>query len=195
MENFDNHVTKMVTNHLFESKTVPFSGLDLVAINLQRGRDHGLRTYNDYRSFCGLSRARSWSDLEGHIPRTTLQAIAGVYRDVEDVDVFTGGLSEFPLAGAVVGPTFSCLLGFQFQRLRRCDRFWHENGDAVTRFTPDQLAQIRKASLAKIICQNSDTTRFITRKVLDVYDPFLNPRVSCGSIQDVDLNFWRANLV
>ncbi|KAL1444806.1 hypothetical protein MTO96_029450 [Rhipicephalus appendiculatus] len=195
MENFDNHVTEMVTNHLFESKTVPFSGLDLIAINLQRGRDHGLRTYNDYRAFCGLSRARSWSDLEGQIPRTALRAIAGVYRDVEDVDVFTGGLSEFPLAGAVVGPTFSCLLGFQFQRLRRCDRFWHENGDAVVRFTPDQLAQIRKASLAKIICQNSDTTRFITRKVLDVYDPFLNPRVSCGSIQDVDLNFWRENLV
>lgn len=195
MENFDNHVTDMVTKHLFEAKKVPFSGLDLVAINLQRGRDHGLRTYNDYRAFCGLTRARTWSDLEGHIPQTALRSIAGVYRDVEDVDVFTGGLSEFPLAGAVVGPTFSCLLGFQFQRLRRCDRFWHENGDPVVRFTPDQLAQIRKASLAKIICENSDTTRFITRKVLDVYDPFLNPRVSCGSIPDIDLSFWKDNLV
>ncbi|KAM7295225.1 uncharacterized protein ISCGN_024730 [Ixodes scapularis] len=195
MENFDNHVTEMVTKHLFEAKSVPFSGLDLVAINLQRGRDHGLRTYNDYRAFCSQPRARTFADLEGHIPRATLRAIGSVYRDVEDIDVFTGGLSEFPLAGAVVGPTFSCLLSFQFQRLRRCDRFWHETGDPTVRFSSDQLAQLRKASLAKIICQNSDTTRFITRKVLDVYDPFLNPRVSCSSIQDIDLNAWKENTV
>ncbi|XP_064483549.1 uncharacterized protein LOC135396484 [Ornithodoros turicata] len=195
MENFDSHVTEMVTKHLFEAKSVPFSGLDLVAINLQRGRDHGLRTYNDYREFCGLPRARTFQELEGDIPTATIRAIASTYRNVEDIDVFTGGLSEIPLAGAAVGPTFSCMLAFQFQRLRRCDRFWHESRDPAIRFTEDQLTEIRKASLAKIFCENSDTTRFITRNVLDIYDPFLNPRVSCASIQGVDLTFWRENSI
>ena len=32
---------------------------------------------------------------------------------MEDIDLFTGGLAEVPTKGAVVGPTFACLLGRQ----------------------------------------------------------------------------------
>lgn len=37
METLDNFITKEVTEHLFENKSIPFSGMDLVSLNIQRG--------------------------------------------------------------------------------------------------------------------------------------------------------------
>ena len=54
-------------------------------------------------------------------------SFATVFQHVDDIDLFVGGLAERPLSGAVVGPTFGCLLGQQFQILKKGDRFWFEN--------------------------------------------------------------------
>jgi hypothetical protein len=37
MENMDQFVTGEITNHLFEERHIPHSGIDLVALNIQRG--------------------------------------------------------------------------------------------------------------------------------------------------------------
>lgn len=37
MESLDQFITGEVTNHLFEDRKIPFSGIDLVALNIQRG--------------------------------------------------------------------------------------------------------------------------------------------------------------
>lgn len=72
-----------------------------------------------------------------------------------------------------MGPTFGCVLGFQFQRLRRCDRFWHETDDPFVRFSESQLTEIRKMTLAKVFCANSDNIEMIQRTAMDLPDPFL----------------------
>jgi peroxidase len=57
-------------------------------------------------------------------------------RWVDDVDLFTVMLAEFPEEGALVGPTLSCLLGMQYRDLKIGDRFWYESPTFPAAFTP-----------------------------------------------------------
>merc|ERR1719295_1121532 len=63
---WDSSFVPDVRNHLFESSPGR-GGLDLVAVNIQRGRDHGLPGYNKYREICTGSKAKDWADLRKSI--------------------------------------------------------------------------------------------------------------------------------
>jgi hypothetical protein len=38
MENLDQFITGEISNHLFEDRRIPHSGMDLPALNIQRGK-------------------------------------------------------------------------------------------------------------------------------------------------------------
>lgn len=124
METLDQFITGEVTNHLFEDRRIPFSGIDLIALNIQRARDHGIPGYNNYRALCNLKRAQTWDDLSREIPPEVISRLKRVYPTVDDIDLFPGGMSERPLQGGLVGPTFACIIAIQFRQARKCDRFW-----------------------------------------------------------------------
>lgn len=46
---------------------------------------------------------------------------------MDDIDLFVGGVSEDPADGAVVGPTFGCVIATTFRNLRTGDRLFYEN--------------------------------------------------------------------
>jgi len=81
--------------------------MDLIALNIQRGRDHGLPSYNEYRDLCRLGKARDFGDLVPVIHPRKIAQLERIYGNVDDIDLFIGGIHETPLQGAVVGPTFA----------------------------------------------------------------------------------------
>ena len=56
------------------------------------------------------------------------------FRNVEDIDLFVGGISERLVPHGTVGPTFACIIGEQFRSLRAADRFWYEREDNIVGF-------------------------------------------------------------
>ena len=56
-------------------------------------------------------------------------------RHPDDIDLWSAGVTERPLPGSMVGPTFACLIGLQFRDLRLGDRFWYENPGLPNSFT------------------------------------------------------------
>ncbi|XP_026811700.1 chorion peroxidase isoform X4 [Rhopalosiphum maidis] len=192
----DAFFTPEVTRHLFEKndgsrRTRGQCGLDLVALNIQRGRDHGLPAYPRWRETCGFPRPRSFNDLEGHVEPATLQRISKLYKSIDDLDLYTGLLSEKPLEGSILGPTITCLLADQFLRVKSGDRYWYETNEKPQAFNEDQLSEIRKTTFAAIICDNSDEIESIQLHVMHSNRKVGNGRVSCDSLIKTSLDPWK----
>ncbi|ESO93054.1 hypothetical protein LOTGIDRAFT_99791, partial [Lottia gigantea] len=91
---------------------------DEVANTIQRGRDNGLAPYNLYRRACGLYIVRSFNDS---VFGSNGAALSKIYNNVNDIDVYTGGMAEENLPGSSVGPLFANLIARQFRDLRDGD--------------------------------------------------------------------------
>lgn len=147
--------------------------------------------YNAYRDWCGLGKANKFNDLRAHMRGLSAEIMSNLYESADDIDLFTGGLSEFPLDGAQVGPTFACIIGRQFESLRSGDRFWFEGSQGLQAFTLAQLDSIKQVSLARLLCANSDKISTIQEQALRLAHPVLNPRKSCDKLPDLDMSLWR----
>lgn len=187
----DEFITEEMTNHLFQTPGFPF-GMDLASLNIQRGRDHGLPSFVRWREPCGLSPIRTFEDLDRVISPSTARKFRSLYSSVEDIDLFPAGLAERSVVGGLVGPTFACIIGQQFSNLRRGDRFWYENPESESSFTAGQLQQIRRATLAQVLCKTMDAIETIQPFVFLASDALKNRRLSCNdpAIGQLNLEFW-----
>ena len=146
IQKIDNFIVDDLRNFLFGP---PGSGgFDLASLNIQRGRDHGIPSYNQMRVALGLAPAESFSDITSN---AEIRAnLASVYTSPDDVDLWVGGLSEDHVPGALVGETFFAILKDQFERLRDGDRFWYEGY-----LSPEMVRMVNDQTLARIIRRNT----------------------------------------
>ncbi|XP_022613324.1 eosinophil peroxidase-like [Seriola dumerili] len=161
--------------------------LDLGALNMQRGRDHGLPGYNQWRKFCGLSQPRNKKQLAKVLKNKKLsRSLFKLYRKADNIDVWLGGVAEPFVRGGRVGPLFACLIATQFQRIRQGDRYWWENEGV---FTEAQRESLRETSLARIICDNTGITEVPAKPFQ--YKLRVSGYTKCTSIPAFDLSPWR----
>lgn len=151
------------------------SDWNTASLFLHMGRDHGLPGYLKWLNFCSNSTDfKTFEDLsKAPLKFEYLKALKYLYRDPEDIDLFVGAILENPVPGALVGSTFQCLLSHQFSLLRRSDRFWYENDLPPSSLTIEQLTEIRKITLAGLLCANTDDMDKIQPKAFVREDPFL----------------------
>ncbi|MEQ9095840.1 MAG: peroxidase family protein [Phycisphaerales bacterium] len=169
-QQLDAHIISDVRNFLFG---IPGDGgFDLAALNIQRGRDHGLPDFNSVREAYGLERI---SNFAGVTSDSEMQAkLASVYADCDQIDPWVGFLVEDTAPGAMVGETLKAVLADQFTRLRDGDRFWYEA------YLPTDLVDtVNQQTLSTIIRRHTS----IGDEILD--NAFMAP-VGCPADLDED---------
>ncbi|XP_040566989.1 salivary peroxidase/catechol oxidase [Lepeophtheirus salmonis] len=177
VEDFDNSFTEEITDHLFERNG---DGLDLIALNIQRARDHGIPGYVRYREICGLGRARTFEDLGSNISRRKIAQLKSIYKSVDDIDLFIGMTLEDKFRDAFIGRTFLCIISDQFARLKKGDRYFYDLSNQAGSFTSAQLDEIRKFSLSRLICDNTNIKE-IQPLALEQPDNIYNILTPCRS--------------
>ncbi|XP_071545466.1 LOW QUALITY PROTEIN: salivary peroxidase/catechol oxidase-like [Panulirus ornatus] len=171
-----------VTGRLFRGDS-PF-GLDLVSMNIQRGRDHGVGGYNRWRMYCGLPPASNFSDLARDMDAGALNSITKVYRSISpfcDYSPFDPSPGHLEFSMTFKMPSNRTLLN-----LLQTSVF-----PFLSQSPSEQLAEIHKSSLARVLCDNVPEMGSIQRWPLRKYATG-NPRLPCSSmsIPRVDLGAW-----
>lgn len=155
----DAYLIEDLRNNLFGQRPgAPVRPMDLVAVNIQRGRDHGMGSYCQARVAYGLSSCTTFAAITTD---TAVQAaLSTAYGgDINLVDTFVGGLSEdHSSSSSNLGPLFTAIIMDQMLRIRDGDRLYFENTQ-TGRFTTDQIAAIKATRLRDVILRNTDITQ------------------------------------
>ncbi len=150
----DLKINSVLRNYLFGSPTNPVRfGLDLAAINIQRGRDHGLPNYNAVRALYLGNPIANFSQITSDAAKAaTLQ---NLYGNVNNIDLWVGILAEDRLPGKSVGRTMHAMLKSQFEKLRDGDYYFYKYDP----FLPQNLkTQMANTKLSDIIKRNTTLT-------------------------------------
>lgn len=148
-EEIDLKVVDSLRNFLFGEPGQ--GGMDLASLNIQRGRDHGLADYNSTRAAYGLPKVNSFADINPD--PIVQQQLKMLYGNVNNIDLWVGGLAEKHTAGGSLGITFTTIIANQFSRIRDGDRYWYQND-----LKGADLQMVSRTKLSDVIKRNTTLT-------------------------------------
>lgn len=199
----DHRISTGIRNFLFGN--IPggeFENSDLIAFNIERGRDHEIALYNDARTFYELPPLDTFEEVvttnappNFETPECVVEELNDVFGidQLDNMDPFVGMLLE-PASFGQMGELMFESLDDQFRRILFGDRFFYENADGPTQAqlsdAGSSLDIIRTTDLqnvldantfgnAEIIDPQTGMTRADTQNIFS-NTPFLAPLVGEG---------------
>ncbi len=122
---------------------------DLPAINIVRGRELGLPSYNLARVGFGLPPVNRFADA---FDAKAAARLRSVYSNPNQVDLFAGGICEtaaHPRTGHT-GPLITAVIQRQIRDVRDADRFWYQNI-----LTQEEIKEVESYTLSDLILNNT----------------------------------------
>lgn len=189
-QEIDSSAVDGVRNMLFGARAA--GGSDLLATNVQRGRDHGVPGYNELRRAYGLEPAASHEAISSS-PHVVAK-LRALYKTVDDVDALAGGLAEDHVEGASVGELFRTALIEQFQRLRDGDRFWYERAIEDGGVGPEIAALLESVTtMGGVLVRNVDMLISTVEQMTSLTDDGGDPRQLAATMAKSNVMFAPKN--
>lgn len=147
-QEMDAKIVDDVRNFLFGPPGA--GGLDLAAININRGRERGLPDFNSYRVALGLEPYQSFREICQE--EDVVEALQSNYANVNDIDPWVGMLAETHMSEALFGETVMAFMHKQFQAIRDGDRFYFENDPSLSE---EEKATIKATTMRDVVMRNT----------------------------------------
>lgn len=168
-QEIDLGVVRALRNFLF-TRIPEEIGFDLVALNLQRSRDHNLPSFSELRArFRGAGRLRNFRQISRN--RNVQSRLATAYGTPDKVEAWIGLVAEDHAPGSSLGPTMLGLWQREFTRLRDGDRFYFQQDGFFSREIRRAIRRVREFQ------NEQDTFRAIILRNTDITSSELPPRV------------------
>lgn len=146
----DSKVVDDVRNFLFGPPGA--GGADLPAINIARGRDRGLSSFNNIRQAYGLPILFDFNQINPD--PDVYQVLETLYdNDINKIDPWPAMMAERSMDGSIFGPTVQRILSDQFTKLRDGDRFFYLNDPVLSEAEKQMITDM---TMRDIIMYNSD---------------------------------------
>ncbi len=183
----DPYIIEDVRSLLFGNTPSEGGATDLAALNIQRGRDHGLANYITYRRLFNMDEmlpSYTFADISSD--PVIQQALQTAYEDsVNYIDPWVGFLAEDHLPDAAVGKTLHNILKEQFQRMRDGDFYHYENDPELS---AEEVHTIKHTTLSQVIKRNTSISNI--QKYAFIAEPCIKGEItdaSCGE-ENGDIN-------
>lgn len=182
---FDSNFAHQIHHRLFESGS-QYNQLwrnDLVSINICRGREHGIPSYNELLKFCSFPKAEEFSGFGNTLNTDGIAKLSRLYRSPDDVDAFVGLNFEDPHGSGILGRVGSCIVTKQFLALRDGDRFFYTHN---TGLTDAQLDFVNNYPIYCLFCRTIDIQK-LPQNIFKLFSDPDNPLVDCKVCQTIPL--------
>lgn len=130
-----------ILNKLFKNQNE--IGLDLLSIDILRGRDHGIASYTQFlKTQKFKSNIKVFNDLYPRISKMAIIQLRQTYKSVFDIDLIVGGvLEQINLTNSnqteedsgFFGPTFKSIISEQFSKFKSGDFYFYSHEGQFTK--------------------------------------------------------------